>query len=113
MLEFHSELTGVAAKKAPPTKKPRAVKNKPTVLENVIKEVESMDSMKLRREAKKDKLIGGQGTRKGKLMLYQRGDGTFYMELNGKKQDMDPKLAKTKSTAIKAATMFGKMLNAS
>jgi len=65
------------------------------------------------REEKKGKLIGGQGTKKGKLYLYQAADGSFYMELNGKKADMDPKLAKTRTAAIKAATMFAKMLNAS
>ena len=59
----------------------------------------------------KDKLIGGQGTRKGKLMLYQRADGTFYMTLKGKEAPMEPGLIKNKSDAIKAASMFAKMIN--
>ncbi len=111
MLEFHDELTDLITEKKHPTKKQQIQKHKTTVLENVIDELESMESTQLRKEADKDKLVGGQGTRKGKLMLYQKGDGTFYMELNGKKQDMDSKLAKNRSTAIKAASMFAKMLN--
>ena len=59
----------------------------------------------------KDKLIGGQGTRKGKLMLYQKADGTFYMTLKGKEAKMEPGLVKNRSDAIKAASMFAKMLN--
>ena len=59
----------------------------------------------------KDKLIGGQGTKKGKLMLYQRSDDTFYMTLKGKEAPMEPGLIKNKSDAIKAASMFAKMIN--
>ena len=59
----------------------------------------------------KDKLIGGQGTRKGKLMLYQKADGTFYMTLKGKEAKMEPGLVKNRSDAIKAASMFAKMIN--
>ena len=59
----------------------------------------------------KDKLIGGQGTKKGKLMLYQKADGTFYMTLNGKEAKMEPGLIKNRSDAIKAASMFAKIIN--
>ena len=59
----------------------------------------------------KDKLIGGQGTKKGKLMLYQKADGTFYMTLKGKEAKMEPGLIKNRSDAIKAASMFAKMIN--
>ena len=60
----------------------------------------------------KDKLIGGQGTKKGPLKLYQSEDGQFYMMLKGKRSDMDDTLVRSRSDAIKAASMFVKMINA-
>ena len=113
MLEFHDELTDLITEKKPPTKKQQIQEYKTTVLEDVIDELESMESTQLRKEASKDKLIGGQGTRKGKLMLYQRADGNFYMTLKGKEAEMNSELVKNRSDAIKAASMFAKMINAS
>ena len=61
----------------------------------------------------KDKLIGGQSTKQGPLKLYQSAvDGKFYMTLKGKKSEMDSSLVKNRSDAIKAASMFVKMINA-
>jgi hypothetical protein len=113
MLEFHDGLSEIRPKKKPLVKKPPATEQPPSVLDNLINEINSMESTQLRNEVSKDKLIGGQGTRKGKLMLYQRADGNFYMTLKGKEAEMDAGLVKNRSDAIKAATMFAKMINAS
>ena len=58
----------------------------------------------------KDKLIGGQGTKKGKLMLYQKADGTFYMTLKGKEAKMEPGLIKNRSDAIKEEYRIKKLM---
>ena len=105
---YHDRLT----ESRPLAKKAASVKQKPNVLDGLINEINSMESTQLRNEAGKDKLIGGQGTRQGKLMLYQKPDGNFYMTLKGKEAEMDSKLVKNRSDAIKAATMFAKMINA-
>ena len=116
MLELHEGLTETrpkSPKKKLSAKKPLTTQKTPSVLDDLINEINSMESTRLRNEAGKDKLIGGQGTRKGKLMLYQRPDGNFYMKLKGKEAEMDNKLVKNRSDAIKAAAMFAKMINAS
>tara|TARA_R110000824_G_scaffold390125_1_gene586460 strand:+ start:5614 stop:5955 length:342 start_codon:yes stop_codon:yes gene_type:complete len=112
MFELHEGLSVIRPKKKPLAKKPLIEKQKPTVLDDLINEIDSMESTQLRNEASKDKLIGGQGTRQGKLMLYQQGDGNFYMTLKGKRSEMNSELVKNRSDAIKAATMFAKMINA-